>query len=60
MIRYLDAVWVWPALCGCTSAILGVEVGVGTGVSFGMAVGVGTGTAGFGSGVTGATNCGAH
>ena len=38
----------------------GVEVGVGTGVTFGMTVGVETGTAGFGSGVTGATDCGVH
>ena len=59
MIRHLGAVWAWPDLCGCTGATLSVELGVGTGVTFGMAVGVETGTAGLGSGVTGATDCGA-
>ena len=52
--------WAWPDLCGCTGATLSVEVGVGTGVTFGKAVGVETGTAGFGSGVTGTTDCGVH
>ena len=58
MIRHLDAVWAWPDLHGCTGATLDVEVGVGTGLTFGMDVGVETGTVGFGSGVTGATDCG--
>ena len=60
MIRHFSAVWAWPACHGCTGATLGVEVGVGNRVTFGMAVGVETGTAGFGSGVTGATDCVVH
>ena len=47
-----------PDCYGCKGATLHVEVGVGTGVTFGVDVGVETGTAGFGSRVTGATNCG--
>ena len=58
MIRHFGAVWAWPDHHGCTGATHHVKVGVGTGVTFGMAVGVQTGIAGFGSGVTGATNCG--
>ena len=50
--------WAQPNLCGCTGAILGVEVGVGTGMTFPVAEGVETGTTGFGSGVTGAADCG--
>ena len=51
--------WAWPDLSGSTGATLSVELGEGTGVTFGMAVGVETGTAGLGSGVRGATACGA-
>ena len=57
VIRCFGAVWAHPDLHGCTGATLIVEVGLATGVTFGMAVGVETGTAGFGSGVTGATDC---
>ena len=60
MIRHVGAVWAQPDHHGCTGVTLGVEVGVGTGVTFGMAVGVEIGIAGFGSGVTNATNCGVH
>ena len=52
--------WALPDLHGCTGATLSVEVGVGTVVTFGTAVGVETGTAELGSGVMGATDCGAH
>ena len=60
MTRHFGAVWAWHDLHGCTGATLGVEVGIVTGVTFGMAVGVESGIAGFGSGVTGATDCGAY
>ena len=56
-IRHFGAMWAWPNLNGCTGATLGVEVGVGTGMTFGMVAGVETGKAGFGSGVTDATDC---
>ena len=52
--------WAWSDLCSCTGATYGVGVGVGTEVTFGVVVGVETGTAGFGSGVTGAMNCGVY
>ena len=58
VIRHFGAVWAWPDCHGFTGATLSVDVGVGTVVTFGMAVGVETGTAVFGSGVTGATDCG--
>ena len=58
MIRHFSAVWAWSDHHGCTGVTLCIEVGVGSRVTFGMAVGVETGTAGFGSGVTGATDCG--
>ena len=60
VIRCFGAVWARPDLYSCRGATLSVEVVVGTGVTFGMAVGVETGTAGFGSGVTGPTDCGVH
>ena len=60
MIRHFGAVWGWPDCHGSIGATIGVEVGVGTGVTFGMPVGVETVTAGFGSGVTGVTDCGVH
>ena len=60
VIRHLGAMRAQPDHHGCTGATLIVEVGIGTGVTFGMAVGVETGTAGFGFGVTCATDCGVH
>ena len=60
MIRHLGTVWAWSDLHGCTGATLSVEVGVDTGATFGMAVDIEIGTAGFGSGITGATDCGVH
>ena len=51
--------WAWPDLHGCTGATLGIEADIGTGITFGVAAGVETGRAGFGSGVTAATDCGA-
>ena len=60
MSRDFGTVWAWPDHHGCTGATLGVEVGVGTGVTFGMTVGVQTLTVGFGSGVTGVTDCGVY
>ena len=57
MITCFSAVWILHDH-GCTGATLSVQMGVGTGVTFGMALGVENGTAGFGSGVTGATDCG--